>query len=67
MNDVELVRGWLECRSDKVKFAFERIVNDPNPNRRLKMWEWIVVLGIMVALLGLGAWLGIAVYRKLGF
>ncbi len=67
MNDVELVRGWLECRGNEVKAAFERIVNDPKPNRRLKMWEWMVVLGIIAALLGLGAWLGIAVYRKLGF
>lgn len=58
MNDVELVRGWLECRSDKVKAAYERIVCDPNPNRRLKMWEWIVVLGIVVVILAVGGWIG---------
>lgn len=31
------------------------------------MWEWLIVMGIIVVLLGLGAWAGIAVYRKLGF
>jgi len=31
------------------------------------MWEWMTLLVIVVVLLGLGAWLGIAVYRWLGF